>query len=92
MVGDDFPKRLEQMEHAQMNVNRLEEAARGLVASDKGLLAMDESSELHYARPSITTNPPVTMRTMALSLSQFLKSKRSLLASRKQDDGKQAQP
>jgi hypothetical protein len=80
------------MEHIQMNVNRLEEAVQALVASDKSLLALDESNEPRYARSSTTTKPPVSMRTMALSLSQFLKAKRPLLASRRQGDGKQAQP
>jgi fructose-bisphosphate aldolase class I len=32
------------MEHAQMNVQQLEETARALFARDKGLLAMDESN------------------------------------------------
>jgi fructose-bisphosphate aldolase class I len=32
------------MEHAQMNVQQLEETAQALVAGDKGLLAMDESN------------------------------------------------
>src|ERR1039458_9692446 len=32
------------MEHAQMNVQQLEETARALFAGDKGLLAMDESN------------------------------------------------
>jgi hypothetical protein len=36
--------------------------------------------------------PPVCMRKMAQSLSQFLKKHRSSLASRRQNDGKQAQP
>jgi hypothetical protein len=75
-----------------MNVNRLEETAQTLVASDRGLMALDERNEPRDARSSPTTKPPVSMRKMALSLSQFLKKKRPLLASRRQDDGEQAQP
>jgi len=75
-----------------MNVKQPEDTAQTLVASDEGLLAMDGSSEPRYARSSTTTKPPVSMRKMALSLSQFLKKKRPLLALRRQDDGEQAQP
>jgi fructose-bisphosphate aldolase class 1 len=75
-----------------MNVKRLEEPEQALVGSDKGLLAMDESNGPRNTRSSATTKPSVSMRKIALSLSQFLKKQRPSLATRRRDDGKQAQP
>jgi fructose-bisphosphate aldolase class 1 len=75
-----------------MNVKQFEGTAQALVANDKGLLTTDESNGPTNARSSTATKPPVSMRKMALSLSQFLKKQRSSLASRRQDGGKQAQP
>lgn len=74
-----------------MNVKQCEGRAQALVANDKGLLTTDESHGPSNARSSTTTEPHVSMRKVALSLSQFLKKQRSSLASRRQDDGKQAQ-
>jgi hypothetical protein len=78
------------MEHAQMNAQQLEETAQALAASGKDLPKMDESNGPRIARSSATAKPPVSMRKMALSLSEFLKKQRSSLALRRQDDGKQA--
>ena len=75
-----------------MNVKRLEETEQAQVGSDTGLLVMDERDRPRNARSSTATRPSASMRKMALSLSQFLKKQRSSLASRRQDDGKQAQP
>jgi fructose-bisphosphate aldolase class 1 len=75
-----------------MNVKQLEETVQSLVASDNGLLAMDESSGPRNARLSTAIKAPVSKRKMAISLSDFLKKQRPSLALRRQDDWKQAQP
>jgi hypothetical protein len=79
------------MEHAQVSVNQLEQTAQAFATSDKDLLAMDESNEQRNARPSTTAKPPASKKKIAISLSNFLKKNVSLLALRRQDDGKQAQ-
>jgi fructose-bisphosphate aldolase class I len=53
------------MEHAQMNVKQLEETAQALVASDKGLLAMDES------------NPTCNKRFASLGIPQTVEARRA---------------
>jgi hypothetical protein len=75
-----------------MELKRLEETEEARIGSDNGLPAMDESNETHNARLSVATKSPVSMRKMALSLSQFLKEQKASLANRRQDDRKQAQP
>jgi fructose-bisphosphate aldolase class 1 len=75
-----------------MSTQELIDIARTMVADDKGLLAMDESNGPRNTRSSATTKPSVSMRKIALSLSQFLKKQRPSLATRRRDDGKQAQP
>ena len=74
-----------------MNAQQLEEAAQAPFANDMGLLAMDESERSRNARLSSTTKRPVSKRTIALSLSEFLKRQGSSPALRRRDDGKQAQ-
>lgn len=73
-----------------MNAQQLEEAARALTANGKSPSKMDESNGPRIARLSTTAKSPISMRKMAISLSQFLKTQRSSLALRRQDDGKQA--
>ncbi|MFZ0301839.1 MAG: hypothetical protein WAL75_04105 [Terracidiphilus sp.] len=73
-----------------MNENRPDESAQALVESDKGLLAMDESSGQRNARSSTTAKPLIKKKKIALSLSNFLKKHISSPALRRQDDGKQA--
>jgi fructose-bisphosphate aldolase class I len=55
----------ERMGHAQMNVQQLEETAQALFASDKGLLAMDES------------NPTCNKRFAKLSIPQTVEARRA---------------
>jgi hypothetical protein len=74
-----------------MNAQPLEEAAQAVAGSDTSLLAMDQSKRPRNARPSSTTQPTVSKRKMALSLSEFLKGQGSSLALRRRDDRKQAQ-
>jgi fructose-bisphosphate aldolase class I len=64
MVGDD-PQCPERMEHAQMDVQQLEQTAQALFASDKGLLAMDES------------NPTCNKRFAALGIPQTAEARRA---------------
>lgn len=73
-----------------MNEIRPDETAQALVESDKGLLAMNESSGQRNARSSTSAKPPINKKKIALSLSSFLKRHISSLALRRQDDGKQA--
>jgi len=53
------------MEHAQMNVQQLEETAQALFAGDKGLLAMDES------------NPTCNKRFAQLGIPQTVEARRA---------------
>jgi hypothetical protein len=76
------------MEHAEMNAQKLEETAHALAASRKGMPKVDDNNGPRIARSSTTAKPSVSMRKMALSLSQFLKKQRSSLPFRRQDDGK----
>jgi fructose-bisphosphate aldolase class I len=64
LVGD-VPQCPERMEHAQMNVQQLEETATALFASDKGLLAMDES------------NPTCNKRFAQLGIPQTVEARRA---------------
>ena len=64
MVGDD-PQSPERMEHAQMDVQQLEKTAQALFASDKGLLAMDES------------NPTCNKRFAQLGIPQTVEARRA---------------
>jgi fructose-bisphosphate aldolase class I len=64
MVGDD-PQCPERMEHAQMDVQQLEQTAQALFASDKGLLAMDES------------NPTCNKRFAQLGIPQTVEARRA---------------
>jgi len=64
MVGDD-PQSPERMEHAQMDVQQLEQTAQALFASDKGLLAMDES------------NPTCNKRFAQLGIPQTVEARRA---------------
>jgi len=73
-----------------VNVKQLEEAAQALVASDTGLLAMDESNGQPDEPLSPTARPPLNKRKIAISLSEFLKKQRAKLALRRQGDWKQA--
>jgi hypothetical protein len=76
------------MEHVEVNLMQLKDAGPSFVAS--GELTLDESNGQRDAQSSTTSKPPVTKRRIAISLSNFLKKQRSLLALRRQDDGKQA--
>jgi hypothetical protein len=73
-----------------VNVKQHEETARAPVSSDEGLLAIDENKTQDNAPSSITEKPPVSKRKLAVSLSDFLKKQRYILALRRQDDRKQA--
>lgn len=75
-----------------MNLKQFKDAAQTLVVSDKGQLAMDGFDGQIDAQSSTTAKRPVSKRKLALSLSDFLKKQRSLLALRRQGDGKQTQP
>lgn len=73
-----------------MNLKQFKDAAQALVVSDKGQLAMDGINGQFDAPSSTTAKRPLSKRKLAVSLSDFLKKQRSLLALRRQGDGKQA--
>lgn len=75
-----------------MNFKLLKGSAQPLVVSDNGQLAMDEIKGQFDALSSTSSKRPVSKRKIAISLSNFLKKQRSLLALRSQGDGKQTQP
>ena len=80
------------MELSEVNLKQFKDATQALVVSDQGQLAMDEIKGPFDAQSSTTAKRPVSKRKLALSLSDFLKKQRSLLALRRQGDGKQTQP
>jgi len=75
-----------------VNFKLLKGSAQPLVVSDNGQLAMDEIKGQFDALSSTSSKRPVSKRKIAISLSNFLKKQRSLLALRSQGDGKQTQP
>jgi hypothetical protein len=80
------------MEHAQMNLQQLEGTTEAFVANGRGLLKMDGSNGPPIPQSFTPAKKPDSIRKIARSLSQFLKTQRSSLALRRQDDRKQAQP